>query len=46
MDLTALVLSVEVTRRRAGSALPCAAVQRPSDRWRRVRAALRRVARR
>ena len=46
MDFTALVLSVEITRRHAGSALPHAPVQRPDDRWRRARAAMRRVARR
>ncbi|XVU24401.1 hypothetical protein ACQPZJ_45465 [Actinoplanes sp. CA-054009] len=33
MDLLAMVLSVEVTRREARSALPCAEVSPPRRRW-------------
>jgi len=45
MDVAALLISVEVARRDAQSALPGAAVQPPADRWRRLRAAVRRLGR-
>ncbi|WP_179855012.1 hypothetical protein [Paractinoplanes atraurantiacus] len=42
MDLLAMVLSVEVTRREARSALPGAAVEPPRQRWwTRIRASRR-----
>jgi len=46
MEGVALLLSVLVTRRNSHSALPGAEAQVPRERWRRARAAVRRVTRR
>ncbi|WP_158647415.1 hypothetical protein [Actinoplanes sp. ATCC 53533] len=43
MEPVALILSIEMTRREARSALPHARVRPPSARWRRVRATVRGV---
>jgi hypothetical protein len=45
MEGVALLLSVQVTRRSARSALPDAEVEVSRPRWRRARAVVRRVAR-
>lgn len=41
MDFTALLISVEVTRREMHSALPGAKVRPETGRWERLRAAVR-----
>jgi hypothetical protein len=43
MEPVALMLSIELTRREATSALPHARVRPPSARWGRLRATVRRV---